>query len=199
MDMKKRTYEMRARGEATAATHDAIIDSAIATFESQRSVAITLAAVAATAGVTVKTVLRHFGSREGLVEAAWKRIYADVMAERAAPPDDRDAALRILIGHYETRGLVVLGVLADEDKDPWARRVTDAGRTAHRSWVVDVFGADLPTASDQRQRLVDVLVIATDIYSWKLLRVDRDLPVDVVHDRMKFLTEAILARERTEP
>jgi AcrR family transcriptional regulator len=193
VDMKKRSYDMRTRGVATAATHDAIINSAIDTFAAERSFAITLGPVADRAGVTVKTVLRHFGSRDALIEAAYTRVYSDVLAERAALPGDRDAALRTLIGHYERRGHVILGVLAEEDEDPRAQRICDAGRIDHRAWVEEVFGAWLPERRDQRWRLIDALVVATDVYSWKLLRVDRGLTVDEVHDRMHLMTDAILA------
>jgi hypothetical protein len=45
--------------------------------------------------------------------------------------------------------------------------------------------------------LVDVLVVATDVYAWKLLRLDRGLSVDDVTDRMLLMTEAVLAQART--
>ena len=51
----------------------------------ERSFAITLPAVAERADVTVKTVLRHFGNRDALIEAAWSRAYQDVVAERTPP------------------------------------------------------------------------------------------------------------------
>ena len=65
MDMKSRKYDMGARQQAKTATRDAIIKAAIDTFMAERSFAITLPAVAERAEVTVKTVLRHFGSRDG--------------------------------------------------------------------------------------------------------------------------------------
>lgn len=192
IDMKKRTYEMRSRGVATAATHDAIINAAIETFMAERSFAITLGPVANRAGVTVKTVLRHFGSRDALIEAAYSRVYSDVVAERAALPNDREAALGVLIEHYELRGHLALGVLAEEDEDPRAQRICDAGRIGHRAWLEEVFGAWLPGQRDERCRLIDVLVVVTDVYSWKLLRLDRGLSVGEVRDRMHLMTEAIL-------
>ncbi|MDT5351403.1 MAG: hypothetical protein QOH91_4690, partial [Mycobacterium sp.] len=79
MDTKKRGYEMRARKEATAATRSAIVEAAIGTVVANRSLAITLGAVAERAGVTVKTVLRHFGSREALVDATWSQVRQDVL------------------------------------------------------------------------------------------------------------------------
>ena len=48
---------------------EAAVDSVMA----ERSLAVTLGRVADRAGVTVKTVLRHFGSREALIDEAASR------------------------------------------------------------------------------------------------------------------------------
>jgi AcrR family transcriptional regulator len=191
IDMKSRRYDMGARQQAKNATRDAIIDAAIDTFMAERSFSVTLPAVAERADVTVKTVLRHFGNREGLIEAAWSHAWDDVMAERRPPSDDAGAALRVLIAHYERRGKMVLAMLADE-KEPRARQMTDSGRLAHREWVEQVFTGRLPEPGSGRGRLIDVLVVATDVYAWKLLRLDRGLSVDEVCDRMMFMTDALL-------
>ena len=193
MDSKKRSYEMRARRDAASATHDAIVNAAIDCVTAQRSLAITLGAVAERANVTVKTVLRHFGSRDGLIEAAFSHAYRDVLAERAAPAGDAEAALSVLIAHYERRGDMVLGLLAEERQDPRARSMCDAGRLAHRTWIDEVFAGALPVQPAERSRLIDALVVATDVYSWKLLRRDRGLSVEQVRDRMLLMTNALLA------
>lgn len=191
MDMKTRKYDMGARQQAKNATRDAIIAATIETFMAERSFAVKLPAVAERADVTVKTVLRHFGSREGLIDAAWSYAWDDVMAERRPPSDDADAALRVLIAHYERRGEMVLAMLADE-KEPRARQMTESGRLVHREWVEQVFTDRLPEPDSARARLIDVLVVATDVYAWKLLRLDRGLSVDEVCDRMMFMTDALL-------
>ena len=192
MDVKKRNYEMRARQESTTATRTAIAEAAVACVMAERSLAITLNGVAERAGVTVKTVLRHFGSRETLIEVTWSRIYQDVLAERIAPADEPVKALAVLIEHYERRGDMALGILAEEDEDPRARLLCDSARASHRSWVDEVFGRRLPVDPVERARFVDALVVATDVYSWKLLRRDRGLSVDDVADRMLLLTDAVL-------
>lgn len=192
MDMNMRTYDMRARQLAKDATRDAIINAAIDAFEAERSFSITLPAVAERADVTVKTVLRHFGSRDALIDAAWQRLFDDIRAEREPPPDDPAAALKVLIEHYERRGTMVLATLAQEDKDPRAQRMNSAGRRGHRAWVKHVFGTRLPEQPAERSRLVDMLVVATDVYTWKLLRHDRGLSVGDVCDRMFLMTEALL-------
>jgi AcrR family transcriptional regulator len=196
MDMKPRSYDMGTRQQAKTATRDVIIRAAIDTFMAERSFAITLPSVAERAQVTVKTVLRHFGSRDSLIDAAWAQAYDEVMTERVPPQGEPEAALKVLIAHYERRGGVVLAMLADET-DPRAARMNNAGRLAHREWVEQVFTDRLPATAVGRTRLVDVLVVATDVYAWKLLRLDRGLSVDDVTDRMLLMTEALLAHART--
>jgi len=194
VDMKSRTYDMRTRQLAKDATRDAIVDAAIDTFEAERTFAIALAAVAERANVTVKTVLRHFGNRDALIDTAWQRLFDDIRAEREPPPDDPAAALDVLIEHYERRGTMVLTTLAQEDKDPRAQRMNSTGRLGHRRWVEQVFDARLPEQPAERSRLIDVLVVATDVYTWKLLRQDRGLSKVDVSDRMLLMTEALLTR-----
>ena len=193
MDTKTRRYEMRARKDATHATRDAIVAAAMSAVVAERSLGITLGSVADRAGVTVKTVLRHFGSREALIDATWARVRQDVMAERIAPPGDRSRALVVLIEHYENRGDMVLGLLAEEDHEPRAKLMCSDGRVLHRRWVDEVFGAELPAEPGTRDRLIDALVVATDLYCWKLLRRDRGLTVDEVRDRMQFMADAVIA------
>lgn len=195
MDMKSRSYDMSTREAAKLGTRDAIIDACVQACMAQRSFEVTLAAVAERAGVTVKTVLRHFGSREDLLDAAWDRAYDEVITERTSPPGDVESALDTLIAHYERLGEVVLAMLAQEDSDPRARRMDDTGRLVHRAWVEEVFGERLPADHADRSRLVDALVVATDVYCWKILRRDRKLSVPEVHDRMLLMTEAVLAHE----
>ncbi len=191
-DMNRRTYDMQSRGAAAAATREAIVQAAIDTFMTEHSFSIALEPVARRAGVTTKTLLRHFGNRDSLIEAAWQRVYQDVVAERTPSTDGPDAALSVLIDHYETRGLTALGVLAEEDDDPRAKRMNDVGRAGHRAWVEDVFGARLPEPGPERSRALDVLVVATDVYAWKLLRLDRGLSPVAVHDRMTLMTSAVI-------
>ena len=193
MDMKTRTYDMSTRQEAKDATRDAIIAATIETFLAERTFAVTLPAVAERAGITVKTVLRHFGNREVLIDEAWSRLFEQIKAERIPPPDDPVEAMNVLLAHYERRGDMVLTTLAQEDTDHRAKRMSDAGRAGHRAWIEKVFGDRLPDRRAERDRLVDVLVVVTDVYAWKLLRRDRELSVENVRDRMMLMAEAVLA------
>ncbi len=87
---------------------------------------------------------------------------------------------------------MVLGLLAEEEDDPRARLMCESGRTLHRKWVEEVFGAELPLEPMDRDRIIDALVVATDVYSWKLLRRDRGLTVAEVHNRMLLMIDGVL-------
>ena len=79
--------------------------------------------------------------------------------------------------------------MAQEDTDAQIRRVTDHGKATHRRWVDEVFapfiGADAA--------LVDLLVVATDVYTWKLLRRDRGLSRTQTEQRIRQLVIAVIA------
>src|SRR3954449_1565871 len=110
-----RTYTQTARAEATERTREAILEAAIARFY-RGEFDTNLEAIADEAGVGTRTILRHLGSKEGLIEAAVAAANAAVRAERRAPAGDAEAFSRSLVSHYEKDGDRVLRMLAAEDR-----------------------------------------------------------------------------------
>jgi hypothetical protein len=80
-------------------------------------------------------------------------------------------AVRLLYDSYELRGEAALYLLAEEDRIPAVRGMTDAGRAWHRAWVDRTFAPllDGVSGADRERRLV-AMVVATDLLVWKLLR-----------------------------
>jgi AcrR family transcriptional regulator len=187
-----RTYTMRARAAQAEQTRDRILDAVLSLVDEVPLVACTLPAVAERADVSVQTVLRAFGSREGLFEAALERSLPVVLAERPADPNDRRRTIEALIDHYETRGDGVLLLLGQETWEPFAARVTTIGKRLHREWVEAAF-AEAVGGSDGASRieLVDLLVAATDVYAWKLWRRDAGRSRNETVDRMLRLVASI--------
>lgn len=171
---RKRRYRMRARAETTAATRRSIADAWLALFSELHYDEITLELVAARAGVTVQTVIRHFGSKDQLFATVSREIAAGEEARRAATPvGDIVEAIRALVGHYERIGEVILRLLAQEDRLPALREVADGGRRIHHDWVDRAFAPHLEALSaGEHRRRRGQLVALTDIYTWKLLRRD---------------------------
>lgn len=153
----------------------------------------TLDQVAGRAGVSVQTVLRHFGSRSTLLDAVHRYGLEETRMERRAATSDPESAIDSLLAHYEAQGDFALALLARESTDPRAAEITTAGRALHRQWVTDAFAQRLPADPGRRDALVDLLVVATDVFAWKLLRHDRSHPLPVVRERVLAMVEALLA------
>ncbi|HEX8754194.1 MAG TPA: TetR/AcrR family transcriptional regulator [Solirubrobacterales bacterium] len=169
--MTVRAYRQVARVEATERTTQAIVAAAQQLFREEELAELPLDRIAARAGVSTRTVLRHFGSKEGLMEAAMSDAEARVRASREAPPGDLEAAIRALVDHYEEMGDEVVRRLAASERYPLVRQATESGERLHREWVEAVFAADLEGLSARRRReRLALLATVTDVYTWHLLR-----------------------------
>jgi AcrR family transcriptional regulator len=188
---RTRTYEMRVRAESTIKTREQIMDAVIDLSEEKLSLEIVLADVAERAGVSVQTLLRHFGSRSGLFEQAQSRQVEQVRAERATPVGDAAAAVRTIVVFYDRLGEWSLRLQAQEHSDPLSRQTVELGRRVHREWVEEVFAPQLAGRRD-REELVDLLVVATDVLTWKILRHDGGMDRSTTCERMLRLVHAIL-------
>lgn len=189
-----RTYTMRARAAAVEETRRRILDATFALSADRLIADISLEAVAQEAGVSVQTVLRQFGSRAALIERTVQHASGIVAAERQAPPGEVAEALRVLLDHYERRGDTAVMMLAQETADAVVAEVVAKGRALHQAWVSDVFAPLLDSSDEDRLReATDLLVVATDVYTWKLLRRDRQLDRSEVERRMARLVDAVLS------
>ena len=187
-----RGYTMRAHAESTARTRDRILDAVIALSEERLSLEIVLSDVAERAGVSVQTVLRHFGGREALFKEAHRRQLEQIREERATPVGDPEAAVRTIVAFYDRLGEWALRLQATEHSDELSRRAVELGRHVHRDWVEEVFAPQLTGRRDRRE-VVDLLVVATDLLTWKVLRRDGGLDRATTCRRMLRLVLAVLA------
>jgi len=183
---------MTARARAVEETRARIIDACVALHGERPVTDIGLDDVAARASVSVQTVLRHFRSRAGLEEASFESAQRAVADERRTPVGDVPAAIRVIVDHYEHRGDQALLMLAQENHQELMARITQEGKALHRAWVQEVFAPYLDEADDPDE-LTDLLVVATDVYTWKLLRIDRGHSRAVTERRMHELVDAVLA------
>jgi AcrR family transcriptional regulator len=168
---QRRPYRMTARAQAAARTAERILDAAVDVFFEEPSANISLDEVARRAGVTVQTVIRRFGGREGLLAAAATRESEKVRQEREVRPGDPRGAVRALVSHYERTGEQVLRMLAEEARSQALAGVVDRGREMHREWCQAVFAPALERLEGaERQRRLAQLVAICDVYTWMLLR-----------------------------
>ena len=168
---------MVARSEAAARTHQQIIEAALALYTEHDFEHVSLDDVATHAGVTVRTVLRRFGTKEALLDAVADAANDAVEDRRSeVPPGDAAGAVRCVVADYERYGDAIMRLLAQEHRAPAFRRIADRGRQLHYQWVERIFAPQLSRRrGPARRRLLAALIAITDVYTWKLLRRDLGL------------------------
>ncbi|MFN8149629.1 MAG: TetR/AcrR family transcriptional regulator [Solirubrobacterales bacterium] len=183
---------MGERAASTAATRRRILDAALELNAELWYDEITLKLIAERAGVSLQTVVNHFGTKRGVGEAMLEEQAQGRLARPDAEPDDVAGAIDILVANYEDVGDAVIRALALELRIPSMRRFLDGGRDDHRRWVERAFPSALAgLRGDARVRRLDLLVCATDVYTWKLLRRDRKLSELETRDAIRELVEAL--------
>lgn len=173
----KRVYAQTARARSTERTGERILDAAYVRFVSAFYDEVTLDQIAAEAGVTVQTVIRRFGSKDGIVRALTELIIPRVVVQRGeAPVGDIPAAVANLVEHYESDGDMALHLLRQEQRVPAYAKVTELGKGLHADWCARVFAPWLDGLAGvvRRRRLAQVVAVC-DVYNWYLLRRQRGL------------------------
>lgn len=163
---------MTARAASTARTADAILAATRTLFLEKPVADITLADIAARAGVTVQTVLRRFGDKDGVFAAAITQFAGEVFGQRGAAVglDPREAVSN-LADHYEQWAALMLKMLAEEPRTPGLKATLDAGRDYHLTWCRDVFADALDgLAPTVRARRLAQICCICDLRSWENLR-----------------------------
>lgn len=168
---------MVSRLQAAERTHQAIIQAAFALYGERDFDQVSLDDVAAQAGVTVRTLLRRFGSKEALLDAVADAADAEVEDRRQeVPPGDAAAAVRCVVTDYEGYGDAIMRLLSQEDRVAAFGRIAERGRRLHHEWVERAFAPQLARRSGAaRRRLRAQLIAITDVYAWKLMRRDLGL------------------------
>jgi AcrR family transcriptional regulator len=193
MATARRTYRMTARAEAAQATAGRILDAVEEVFWERPSDQISLDEVARRADVAKQTVLRRFGTKAALLEAATARAMQRADDERGqVAPGDLAGAIHALVSHYERVGDGVVRLLAEETLNPRMRPLAEPGRAYHAAWCERAFGPALEhLAGTARERRLAQLVAVTDAYTWKLLRRDRGLDRRTTETALHELVEAL--------
>ena len=172
-----RPYRMTTRAKSAQANRDRVLDVALQRFTDKPYDDVSLDEIAAEAGVTKRTILRNFGSKGSLLLAANEHGGSEEMRRRnEAPVGDVQSAVALIVGSYERFGPNRLRMLAQEERIPVVARDVAEGRRFHVSWVERTFAPSIGrlTGAARRRRIV-ALVALTDVYMWKLLRLDHGL------------------------
>jgi AcrR family transcriptional regulator len=191
MTAATRSYALGAREVAMRETRERILRSAHDLWRERPLDEVTLADVASGAGVSVQTVLNHFGGKDALLLATAEWMRPQVEAVRDAPPGDLGAAIRALFDHYEDLGDAVVRWNAEAGRSPAIAEALAGARAVHRAWLARVFAGRLPARGAARERALDLHHAATDVHVWKLWRRDLGLPRAAAERRMRDLVTAL--------
>lgn len=205
MKRKKRTYVMTARSAKAEATRRRICESVMGLYRERSFNDFTLDDVAALAGTTVQTVLRIFKSKDNLVVEALDMLTrkdSPQMAGRPggfmpSPPGEVAAAVASIYDAYETIGDLVIRHLSEEERNPALKPTLELGRKNHRIWVKEVFAPQLKACSggSARDQLFQCLIVATDVYVWKVLRRDQRLSRPMAEAAVRQMIAALTGKE----
>ena len=197
MSATARPYRQVARAAATEETRRRLVAAFAEALEQRWIEEITLDEIAAEAGTTRQTVIRLFGGKHGLLSACTERLGEEVRSRRSLPTGASPRAVaHALVEDYEASGDLVLRLLSQEGRHPSLAALLDIGRAGHRHWVADAFADALAARPPEaREALLDQLVVATDVFTWKLLRRDRGRRPPEVEALMAGLMEDVI-RER---
>jgi AcrR family transcriptional regulator len=183
---------MRVRADSIDATRQRILDAAVDGLWRRRASEVRLEDVATAAGVSVQTVLRIFGRKSALLASASEQLRDRILEQRgSAAPGDIGGTVSALFDHYEDMGDFVIRNLADEGVLPELHGWLQEGRRAHRRSMQRQFAPQLVGREDEAA-LLDALVIACDVYTWKLLRRDAGRSRDDAEACVRFIVSRIL-------
>ncbi|MHB8614068.1 MAG: TetR/AcrR family transcriptional regulator [Candidatus Dormibacteraceae bacterium] len=191
-----RPYRMGARAESATANGESILAAARRLFGELRYDQVSLDDIATQAGVTERTVVRRFGSKELLFRAVGAERAAGIRRARDdVPAGDVPKAVKLLVETYEDWGDEVLHLLSQERGLAGVTNTVEAGRRYHAAWVERAFApllGEMPATV--RRRRIGQLVAVTDIYCWKVLRRDVGLSRAEVEASLRELIGDIVAR-----
>lgn len=155
------------RDEYKRMTRERILDAALELMADGGN-ALTIAAVAQQAGVTDRTVYRHFETREALLDAVWPRMQARVKSKGF--PRTADALIqtpRALFPQFdEHRNLVLASVYSESGRE--VRLKSNDDRQAAMLACIDDALPGLPETTRRRRAAVAQLIDSA--YAWAVMK-----------------------------
>jgi AcrR family transcriptional regulator len=197
-ESNQRPYKQVARAKARERTRDALLDSANEEFFEGDWLKASLESLSAKAGVTKQTLLRHFGSKDGLLIQALMRGAAQVHDQRwSAPREDIPGTVDNLLDHYEEWGERSMRIGALQRGPAMLAIISRGARQFHYDWVEYAFGPWLkPLEGHVRMRVRASLIVLCDLQSWWILSHDLELPRSEVHAILVDLIESAVGVEK---
>jgi AcrR family transcriptional regulator len=191
---ERRPYRQVARAETQQRTREALLDVAASELFEGDWPNASLTSLAARAGVTKQTLLRHFGSKEGLLVQTLVRGAEEIRDQRwSAPTGDIPAAIENLLEHYDTWGERAMRVGSWQSESGMLAALSQGARQLHYEWVEHAFAPwlrELPEEARRRARAA--LIALCDVQTWWILSHDLRLERTEVHALLTDLVERLL-------
>lgn len=192
---RKRRYRMTARAESAEATRQRILNAALELFYESSYDEVTLEKVADRAGVALKTVLRRFDSKDGLLIACAEGARNREESRRVVTPGDVGGAVDALAKRYEQTMDMMARYLAVQDRVPAVGQVINLARRRHLTWLTRTFAPHLPAPVDPlHRRRVAQLFAATEIYVWHAFRRRLGFSCAAAHDVMSATVHELITQ-----
>ncbi len=189
-----RTYRQGKRAETQDRTREAILAAAERLYLERWYDEVTLRDIAGAAGVSVQTIVNHFETKGGLLAAVAERVGGRIDRRRdEIEPGDAVGGVAMLLEEYEEIGDGIVRMIALEDRVEELVPLLAYGRAVHRAWVERVFAEVLPSGDPFRERWTAMLIAATDVLSWKILRREQGLDREGAECAMQATVAALIA------
>jgi AcrR family transcriptional regulator len=197
-DAKQRQYKQVARAQAQEQTRDALIDAATGEFFEGNWLKASLESLSSKAGVTKQTLLRHFGSKDGLLMQALMRGAAQARDQRwSTPTDDIAGAVDNVLDHYDAWGERSMRMGSWQSGPTMLALISHGARQFHYDWIEYAFGQWLEALSDEAHaRRRAALIVICDVQTWWILSHDLGLPRSDVHAILTDLVERLVAEKK---
>lgn len=194
----RRPYRQVARERSQQRTREALLDAATDEFFEGSWPSTSLESLSAKAGVTKQTLLRHFGSKDGLLMQALLRGAAQIRDQRwSTPAGDVASAVENLLDHYEAWGERSLRVGAWQSGPPMLAMISRGARQVHCDWVEYAFAPWLEGLDERaRTRRRAALIALCDVQTWWILSHDLELARSEVHAILTDLVKRLLAQTK---
>ena len=159
---------------------------------------LTLDKVSQRSGVTVRTILRKFGSKEGLFQACIESDGDRFTRKRMqVKPGDLTGILDALLEEYEHMGNALIRTLTVEYEYPVTQTLLQNARRFHRDWCAQVFEPFLPEPdNDNFETVLSAFIAGTEFYLWKLLRKDLGKSLEQCRKIFRFSLEGLAANAK---
>jgi AcrR family transcriptional regulator len=178
-----REYKQVERAKAQERTREALIAAATDEFFEGNWLKTSLDSLSRKAGVTRQTLLRHFGSKDGLLMQSLMRGATQVRDQRwSTPTTDISGAVENVIDHYEEWGERSVRIGAWQRGPTVLALFANAARQIHYDWVEHAFAGWLDKFDDEtRAERQAILVVLCDVQTWWILSNDLGLSRRKVH------------------